>query len=82
MIPLTNYCDLVHLDADDAIHHAAVLGITLNLYADPENPGREDVDEADAIEAAAVDPSLVYLTGACEQTGETTAAMQAKWANG
>lgn len=46
----------------DAIRRAAAAGLVLNLYSDPENDGRENVSIDDALEAAEVDPSLVYLS--------------------
>jgi len=75
MISLTHYADLVHLDLADALHEAAVCGLTINLHSDPVSPGREDVTEDEALVVGAEDPALVYLTGADEQTGETAAAM-------
>lgn len=48
--------------AADAIGRAVREGWALNLYADPEQDGAEGVDADDAIEAAGIDLSLVYLT--------------------
>lgn len=47
----------------DAIHEAAALGFKLNTHADPVADAQLDAAEWYAAEVAAVDPSLVYLTG-------------------
>lgn len=70
---LSNYAVFVGLDTDDALRHASDVGLTLNLYADPTGDGAEDVSVEDAIEAAQVDPDLVYLTGRDEQANVTVA---------
>ena len=49
-------------DYGDAIQRADADGWSLNLYADAEQDGAELVDVDDALDAARVDPSLVYFT--------------------
>jgi len=72
-IALTDYADLLGLDPADAIHDAVVSGLTLGVYDCPLMSGSDDASEEAAIEAAAEDPSLVYLTGVDEQTGVSAA---------
>jgi hypothetical protein len=61
---IKNLPDFAHADEDaiDAIRRADAEGWDLNLYADPEQDGAELVDIDDAIDAARIDPGLVYLT--------------------
>ena len=60
----TNLCDFADDGEDyaDAIQRADAGGWRLNLYADAEQDGAELVDVDDALDAARVDPSLVYFT--------------------
>jgi hypothetical protein len=62
-IRLTDFADAYLTSIADAIHEAAALGFTLNTHADPVADAQLDVGEDYAVEVAAVDPSLVYLTG-------------------
>jgi len=82
MIPLTNYADLLDHTLADAIHEAATVGLTLNAHASPVDDGGESITEDAALVAGVEDPSLIYITGTDEQTGETAAQMARRWAEG
>jgi hypothetical protein len=60
----TNLCDFADDGEDyaDAIERADADGWHLNLYADSEQDGAELVDIDDALDAARIDPGLVYFT--------------------
>jgi hypothetical protein len=61
---IENLCDFA-ADGEnyaDAIQRADADGWHLNLYADSEQDGAELVDIDDALDAARIDPGLVYLT--------------------
>lgn len=62
-IRLTDFADAYLTSITGAIQEASALGFRLNTYADDMFDGMLDVDDDYADEVAAVDPSLVYLTG-------------------
>lgn len=70
-ITLIHYSLLYNLSLADAAQHAHDRGFTLNTHADPFRLNRGNITVQAAIEAAEADPSLVYLSGRCEQTGAT-----------
>jgi hypothetical protein len=61
---IKNLCDFAADGEDygDAIRRADATGWGLNLHADPEQDGAELVDVDDALDAARIDPGLVYFT--------------------
>lgn len=63
MIKITDYADAYLTDYADAINTAVAEGFKLNTYADPIADEQLDTSEDYAVEVAAVDASLVYLTG-------------------
>ena len=63
MIKLTDYAAAYLTDYATAINTAVAEGFKLNTYADPIADEQLDTSEDYAVEVAAVDASLVYLTG-------------------
>ena len=63
MIKITDYADAHMTDIADAINTAVAEGFALNTHADPIADEQLDTSEDYAVEVAAVDASLVYLTG-------------------
>lgn len=63
-IRLIDYADAHMTDLADAINTATAEGFHLNTYADAVADAQLDAAEWYAAEVAAVDASLVYLTGA------------------
>lgn len=59
---LTFYAMARNLDIDDALWAAHEMGWTLNSYNDPTADGRTDLSVEAAMEIAADDPGLIYLT--------------------
>lgn len=59
---LTDYANDRELSLGDAISQALKDGFTLNTYADSEAEAWTDAAEWYALEVAAIDASLVYLT--------------------
>jgi len=70
-ITLTDYANARDLPLGDAISQAVADGYTLNTHADPVSDGQTDAAEWYALEVAAVDASLVYLT-----VGDRTSIME------
>ena len=68
-LTIAHYAGWQALDVPDALLHAQDSGLTLNRYADPDRDGATDITLEDAVETAAVDPDLVYLTGRDTQCG-------------
>lgn len=63
MIKITDYADAHMTDIADAINTAVAEGFALNTHADSIADEQLDTSEDYAVEVAAVDASLVYLTG-------------------
>ena len=63
-IRLIAYADAYLTSIADAINTATAEGFQLNTYADAVADAQINVGEDYAVEVAAVDASLVYLTGA------------------
>ena len=61
-ITLTEYANARDLPLSDAISQAVADGYQLNTHADPVSDGQTHAAEWYALEVAAVDASLVYLT--------------------
>ena len=74
-IAITAFAAAYGCDVTNALSEAAHAGFTINTHDDPLEDGREAVGLSYALEIAAVDPSLVYLTG----EGELAAISEETW---